>query len=182
VARAVAPLPVYRNALTAFLASVYRNALTAFLASAAVAWVALLVAAPYLPAAPAGLLYAFGAVICHQLPERSFHIDGAQLPVCGRCFGIYAGAAVAAVVGQAFTARHAQEAKLLLLAAVPTAITIALEWTGLHSSNVARAVAGAPLGAAVALIVMAAARAPELHYEPCPPTRPLDPNPPAPPV
>jgi uncharacterized membrane protein len=170
VARVVAPLPVYRNALTAFLAS------------AAVAWVALLVAAPYLPGPVAGILYAFGSVICHQIPERSFHIDGAQLPVCGRCFGIYTGAAIAAVVGRAFTARHAQEAKLLLLAAVPTLVTMVLEWTGLHSSNLARAVAGAPLGAAVALIVMAAVRAPELHYEPCPPTRPLDESPPAPPI
>jgi uncharacterized membrane protein len=152
------------------------------LASAAVAWVALLVAAPYLPAPLAGLLYAFGAVICHQIPERSFHIEGAQLPVCGRCFGIYAGAAMAAVVGRAFTARHAQEARLLLLAAVPTLVTIALEWTGIHSSNLARAVAGAPLGGAVALIVMAAVRAPALHYDACPPTRPLDPSQPAPPI
>ena len=38
-------------------------------------------------------VYAIGSLICHQLPERSFHLWGAQLPVCARCTGIYAGAA-----------------------------------------------------------------------------------------
>src|SRR5260221_6078532 len=39
--------------------------------------------------------YAIGHLICHQLPTRSFHLWGAVLPVCARCTGIYAGAAVA---------------------------------------------------------------------------------------
>lgn len=33
-----------------------------------------------------------GYAICHQIPERSFHIDGQQLPLCARCTGIYMGA------------------------------------------------------------------------------------------
>jgi uncharacterized membrane protein len=33
-----------------------------------------------------------GYAICHQIPERSFHIDGHQLPLCARCTGIYLGA------------------------------------------------------------------------------------------
>lgn len=28
---------------------------------------------------------------CHQLPERSFHIHGVQLPLCARCTGILIG-------------------------------------------------------------------------------------------
>lgn len=28
---------------------------------------------------------------CHQLPERSFHIKGYQLPLCARCMGIVIG-------------------------------------------------------------------------------------------
>ena len=35
-------------------------------------------------------MHAFHAV-CHQLPGRSFHFDGAALAVCHRCTGIYAG-------------------------------------------------------------------------------------------
>jgi len=33
-----------------------------------------------------------GYAICHQIPERSFHIHGEQLPLCARCTGIYMGA------------------------------------------------------------------------------------------
>ena len=28
---------------------------------------------------------------CHQLPDRSFHICGFQLPLCARCTGIFLG-------------------------------------------------------------------------------------------
>ncbi|HZY43213.1 MAG TPA: DUF2085 domain-containing protein [Anaerolineae bacterium] len=32
-----------------------------------------------------------GFALCHRLPERSFVIDGHQLPLCARCTGIYLG-------------------------------------------------------------------------------------------
>src|SRR5918994_6016912 len=38
--------------------------------------------------------YAAGSMICHQLPDRSFFIDGRQLPVCARCTGLYISGAV----------------------------------------------------------------------------------------
>lgn len=37
------------------------------------------------------------AAVCHQLPGRSPHVDGVQLAVCHRCFGIYWGLPIAAV-------------------------------------------------------------------------------------
>jgi hypothetical protein len=46
-------------------------------------------------------VYGTGSVVCHQLPERSFHVWGAQMPVCARCAGIYLGAAIAALVAAA---------------------------------------------------------------------------------
>lgn len=36
-------------------------------------------------------IFSVGSVICHQLPERSFFVDGRQLPVCARCTGLYLG-------------------------------------------------------------------------------------------
>ncbi len=33
-----------------------------------------------------------GYAICHQIPDRTIHIDGAPLPLCARCTGIYLGA------------------------------------------------------------------------------------------
>jgi uncharacterized membrane protein len=39
----------------------------------------------------AALMWA-GGVLCHQMPERSPHLWGAQLPLCWRCTGIALGA------------------------------------------------------------------------------------------
>jgi hypothetical protein len=74
------------------------------LTAGALAWVGVLLAAPAMPEAGAAWLDAVGGIICHQLPERSFAIDGRQLPVCGRCLGLYAGAAAGALVAAAFFA------------------------------------------------------------------------------
>jgi uncharacterized membrane protein len=39
----------------------------------------------------AALLTLFFSPVCHQIPERSFHISGYPLAVCARCTGIYGG-------------------------------------------------------------------------------------------
>lgn len=36
--------------------------------------------------------HAVGYAICHQIPSRTFHIDGTPLPLCARCTGIFLGA------------------------------------------------------------------------------------------
>jgi len=104
-------------------------------------------------------VYATGHVVCHQLPLRSFHLWGVSLPVCARCTGVYAGAAAAAIAltagrwrPSAVTRATTVDPKLVLLAAlVPTAVTLVFEWTtGTMPGNWIRALAGVPLGAAVA--------------------------------
>jgi uncharacterized membrane protein len=146
------------------------------LALTALAWLALLIITPLAPSLLATLMYAIGAVICHQLPERSFHLAGFQLPVCARCLGIYAGAAAAAssyVLG-AFTATSArwralspQTSRLVfVISALPTLVTVWLEWTGVwHGTNIVRAIAGVVVGAGGALVVMSAVAT--LHYSEC---------------
>lgn len=44
---------------------------------------------------PATWPYAFGALVCHQRPDRSFAFAGNQLPVCERCLAIELGMASA---------------------------------------------------------------------------------------
>ena len=44
------------------------------------------------------IMMAFSTV-CHQLPERSFHIAGTSLAVCHRCTGIYVGIPLAILAG-----------------------------------------------------------------------------------
>jgi uncharacterized membrane protein len=57
------------------------------------AWVAVIVAPPFLISSgiSASPIYSFFSFICHQIPERSFHILGNQFAVCSRCFGVYFG-------------------------------------------------------------------------------------------
>ena len=75
--------------------------------AASVAWMLLLVVVPFLVSRPHAsalgtalvvAVYSVGSLICHQLPERSYRLWGAQMPVCARCAGIYIGAATAALV------------------------------------------------------------------------------------
>lgn len=138
--------------------------LPAVLTGLGVVWVALILTAPLVPR-EAALVYAFAAGVCHQRPERSFHLAGMPLPVCARCAGLYASGAAAAVgamltrLRRAAPAGHAARAVAgsetrtarvaFAAAAAPTAITLAAEWLGLASpSNLVRAVASLPLGGA----------------------------------
>jgi uncharacterized membrane protein len=154
------------------------------LALAAVAWLALLVLTPLAPSSIATLVYAAGAVICHQLPERSFHLVGFQLPVCARCLGIYGGAAAAATVhvlgvvvagsGRWRVLSPVAARRVFLLSALPTLVTLALEWAGVWpGTNVVRAMAGAAVGVGGGLVVMSAAT---LHYSECLRRRPIEPS------
>jgi uncharacterized membrane protein len=138
-----------------------------------VAWAALLGLAPWLVRSAEGtglrmgaasVLYVAGSFICHQRPERSFHAAGLPLPVCGRCFGAYAGAALGALLllglpttlgGSTMSARIRWWRGVLLLAVMPALTTLALEWLSLPISNLVRAISGAVVGAAVAAFVSA---------------------------
>ena len=154
------------------------------IALGALTWLALLIAAPAGPSILATLTYAVGAIVCHQIPERSFHVAGFQLPVCARCLGIYAGFAMTASFTAAmgsrlasrsgqFTARAARRA--FIVGATPTAVTLALEWSGVwRGTNIVRAMAGLALGSGVAFVVMSAAAT--LHYNRCERRRPTGPS------
>jgi hypothetical protein len=133
----------------------------------AVVWLLLIVAAPVLWIPVAGAMYAAGSFICHQLPERSFHFQSAQLPVCARCLGLYCGGALGSVIGASAVVRHRIRRGQPLLAralrwrtaaaAIPTLATFVLEWGfGWPISNTVRAAAALPFGVAVAFVVVSA--------------------------
>jgi uncharacterized membrane protein len=56
-------------------------------------WVLAIVAPPFLinSGIAASPIYTFFSYICHQIPERSFHVLEHQFAVCSRCFGVYFG-------------------------------------------------------------------------------------------
>ena len=43
------------------------------------------------------IYYQFGALICHQIPDRTLHVGGKLLPVCARDTGIYIGMFIALI-------------------------------------------------------------------------------------
>lgn len=133
------------------------------LAASALVWVAILVATPLALAhgyvtAPA-IIYEACGLICHQRPERSFHLLGIQLPVCARCLGLYASGAIGAVAACGLVGERtiAGDARVTLgLAAIPTAITLVCEWAGVwYPSGAVRALAAMPLGLAGAWVLVA---------------------------
>jgi uncharacterized membrane protein len=141
-----------------------------FLTAGAVIWVAIILAAPLALAhgyslVPA-IVYEAAGLICHQRPERSFHLAGVQLPVCARCFGLYASGAVGAVaaaiagVPSSRSREDRRAAFVLAIAAAPTAVTLAVEWLGMrHPGGAARAIAAIPLGIAAGWLFVRALRA-----------------------
>jgi uncharacterized membrane protein len=153
---------------------VRRSWLRAAFVAASVAWVAMLPLVPFLASrahasafgtALVVLVYAAGSLICHQLPERSYHLWTAQMPVCARCMGIYVGAAIAAVIAAAGSTprppfREAWIVRFaLIIAALPGVLTLLYEWTtGQTPSNLIRAASGIPIGAVVAWLVVGATR------------------------
>jgi uncharacterized membrane protein len=114
-------------------------------------------------------VYIAGSIVCHQRPERSFHFNGAQLPVCARCTGLYAGAMTGVLAwgvtsglartlrsqARRFTTLHRVRLGLVV-AAVPTIVSLAAEGSGWwQPDNAVRAILGLPLGAAVGACVAA---------------------------
>lgn len=133
----------------------------------AIAWVGALPVAALIASRPApgaaeyvsgAMIYAIGSVVCHQLPNRSFHLWGRQLPVCARCLGIYAGAAVMAMASFIrLKPWRLQRAPVwfVALAGLPTIATLVFEWTtGIMPSNSIRAAAGFVLGGTVAVLIV----------------------------
>ena len=64
--------------------------------------VALIVTAPIAQAAGHTALalsvYKTFSYLCHQIPERSFHLAGHKFAVCSRCTGLYSGFALATLI------------------------------------------------------------------------------------
>jgi uncharacterized membrane protein len=133
------------------------------LAFVVLGWASSLVLAPYLARQSqvvGGLVYAVGALICHQQPARSFYLAGAQLPVCARCEGLYLGAA-AGVLAWTLLARRlgapwprGSALTLLGLSSIPTAATVVTALAGVGDpSNAWRFALAVPLGLVGGMVV-----------------------------
>ena len=90
------------------------------------------------------------AVVCHQRPERSFWIFGAETAVCSRCLGIYLGVAV----GLLFRTSRRIALRLLIAAAALNLFDAMTELAGWHGNwQVIRFAFGLLLGGTAALLI-----------------------------
>lgn len=105
-------------------------------------------------------IYAAGSLVCHQRPERSFASCRRQWPICGRCAGLYMGAAagaLAALAGAGAAGSWRQWRARVGAGAAPTAALWAVEALGLVDPGtplrfVVAAFAGLPVGLWLAAI------------------------------
>ena len=134
----------------------------AFTSAIAAAIVGLIIGAPiaesHAHAQFASTIYKTFGFVCHQIPDRSFHLAGHAFAVCSRCTGLYMGFAVAAVVYPlAYSLKRIDtpRRRWLILAAVPLLIDFSLTYFGLWSNtHLTRFLTGALLGAVAVFYVM----------------------------
>ena len=121
-------------------------------------------------------IYGAFATLCHQLPERSYFIDGHQFAVCSRCTGIYAGFAFTLLLYPLIRSLKnpvMPRPSWLLLAALPLAIDVAVNFSGFwQNTHTSRLLTGAFLGGAVVFYVMPGIIELGLRYPRTPATEP----------
>jgi uncharacterized membrane protein len=103
-----------------------------------------------------GALYGFFSRVCHQYDERSLHLLGHKLGVCGRCMAIYFGF----LVGTLLVPQLARLARwggpaAWILAVAPMVLDVLLDLTGvLPSTMTTRVVTGGVFGVMAAFLLV----------------------------
>lgn len=127
-------------------------------------WTGLILAAPL--SAAFGLetgatnLYALFSYICHQMPDRSFHVMEHKFGVCSRCFGVYFGLLAGALVYPIFRSIYEINPLpriWLVLAMIPIGVDWSLTFFGFWENTfTSRFVTGLILGAACSVFIVPA--------------------------
>ncbi len=146
-------------------ASNERIAAITYAAALAVAllFVSATIAAPLIESAggentAASFIYLAYTIVCHQIADRSFHIEGYPLAVCSRCFGIYVGYVLGLVIYpfvRSLARTETPRRLWLLLALAPIAIDFAGDYAGVFDNTLlTRALTGLVAGAAGAFFTL----------------------------
>lgn len=103
-------------------------------------------------------IYKTFSFLCHQIPERSFHVAGQQFAVCSRCTGLYAGFTIAILTFPLFRPlRNTDTPRIIWLfaSALPLAIDFSLTYFGIWQNNhFTRFTTGALFGAVAAIFIL----------------------------
>jgi len=103
-------------------------------------------------------IYKAFSFVCHQIPERSFHLAGHQFAVCSRCTGLYTGFAVAALVyplARSLQRTDTPSRVWLILATLPLLIDFALGYFSIwQNTQLSRFLTGALLSSVAVFYIM----------------------------
>jgi uncharacterized membrane protein len=127
-------------------------------------WVAVILLAPLAEAGQmtgvSAPIYKFFSFLCHQMPERSFHLEHHPFAVCTRCFGLYFGLLAGFVVYPFF--RSIEEVEplprfWLFLALVPMGVDWSLGFFEIwENTALSRFSTGLILGVTCAIFIVPA--------------------------
>jgi uncharacterized membrane protein len=96
--------------------------------------------------------------LCHQLPERSLHLEGQKLAVCSRCTGLYFGFALSVLLyplARSLKRVDTPRLRWLLLATVPVIMDWALTVFGLwENTHLSRFLTGALFSVVAAVYIV----------------------------
>jgi len=133
----------------------------AITAAIALAIVALIIGAPLLqsghPQFSASVYRSF-SFVCHQIPERSFHLAGNNFAVCSRCTGLYAGFAITTLcypLARSLRNTDTPSRLWLILATLPLGIDFGLTYFGVwQNTHLSRFVTGALLSSVAVFYIV----------------------------
>lgn len=124
-------------------------------------WCTAFVAAPVLRSLQipfSSFLYSLFSEVCHQFPDRSFHLEGEPFAVCMRCSSIYFSvfaSLLAVTFISPFRFKQYPPTWILAAAVAPMVLDVVLNLTGLHSSTVwTRTLSGVTAGFVVPFFLM----------------------------
>jgi uncharacterized membrane protein len=137
-------------------------AIWVFVATLAVVVFIAVIAAPVLSSqghtGTARTIYHAFSYLCHQIPERSFHLAGNKFAVCSRCTGLYAGFAIAVLaypLARSVNRTDTPSLLWLILAALPLAIDFSLGYFNIWSNTqISRFATGALLSSVAVFYIV----------------------------
>ena len=100
----------------------------------------------------ASIVYTIGDFNCHQLSERSYFLNGNQMPFCARDAGLFAGLSAGAMMSLLFV--FEMRWTWLLIGLIPMGLDGSVQaLTGYDSTNAVRFATGIVAGCAVAIFI-----------------------------
>ena len=106
---------------------------------------------------PWSTIYRIGDILCHQKTERSYFINGNQMPFCSRCTGIFLGLALGMLITVIFQNKITFSDKtvfFIILLMMPLIIDGTMQLLGIwESKNYIRMITGVLTGIACSMAV-----------------------------